>query len=450
MINAVNPATEEIISTYSFTTPNQLNQILSTAKEGFKTWSNLTIKERAHYILELADQLEKKAQDFGRLISNEMGKPIQEAIAEVQKSASACRFFAQHADEFLKDKNIDSDVKLHYQPLGTILGIMPWNFPFWQTFRFLAPTLMAGNCILIKPALNTPGCAQAIENLVNELGFPKGICQVIFLPHEDIPDLIAESQIKGVSLTGSDRAGRQIAESAGKHLKKVLLELGGSDPFIVCKDADLKKAVAGAVKGRLINAGQSCIAAKRFIIHKSILSEFTKLLVDEVKNIKIGDPLDLAIQMGPLARKDLVENLMKQVSSSIKQGAKVVLEGKSLDRKGCFVTPTILTNVRKDMTVFKEETFGPVFALMSFENEDEAIEIANGTEYGLGASIWTKNKDQGLELAKKIESGLVFINEIVASDPKYPFGGIKNSGFGKELSEEGIKEFVNLKTIKGI
>lgn len=449
MLNVINPATEEIVADYSLNTQQQVDQILHEVFDSFKTWSAKSIPQRSKPMKLLAILLIEGAEKYGRLISKEMGKPIVEARDEIKKCALACDYFATQAEKFLKDEVIPEDHQtgiVTFEPLGVILGIMPWNFPFWQVFRFLAPTLMAGNGIVIKHALNVPGCAIAIEELIEQAGFPKNLVRNVLVEQPEIQAIIEHPLVRGVSLTGSDRAGEAVGAAAGRGLKKCVLELGGSDPFIVLDDADLFKCVKTAISARLINGGQSCIAAKRFIVVHSKMDEFCNQLLKGLKSIKMGDPLQEDTTLGPLARKDLFEKFNQQVKSSIEKGALLLQGGKPLGGKGYFYPPTVLRDVTKGMPAFDEETFGPLFAIIEARNTAHAIEIANDSVYGLGSSLWTQDIAQAKELAKKIQAGLVFINGMTVSDPKLPFGGVKRSGFGRELGQQGIKEFVNIKT----
>lgn len=450
IFNVINPATDEIVADFIFQSYLQVEKILHLASDSFQIWSQMPISERAKPMKTLAKLLSDNVEKFAHLISKEMGKPIVESRAEIKKCAYCCNFFADHAEQYLKDEVISEEHQtctISYEPLGIILGIMPWNFPFWQVFRFAVPTLMAGNGIIIKPALNVPGCALAIEELFLTAGFPENLLRPIFIGESDIKNVIAHPLIAGISLTGSDRAGESVGAVAGKSLKKCVLELGGSDPFIVLEDADLAKSVKTAVAARLVNTGQSCIAAKRFIIVGSKINEFCAQLLEELKSVKIGEPLSEETTLGPIARKDLFEKFNKQVQKSIELGAIALTGGKPLDRKGFFYPPTVLINVTKGMPAFDEETFGPLFAIIEAKDADHAIEIANDSIYGLGSSLWTKNLELAKKLAKKIQAGEVYINDRTVSDPKLPFGGIKRSGFGRELGQQGIKEFVNVKTV---
>ena len=398
----------------------------------------------------LTTLLRERANDYARLMSLEMGKPIGEAKAEVEKCAFGCEFYADNAARFLSEEAATTNARKSYvrfDPLGIVLAVMPWNFPFWQVIRFGAPALMAGNAVVLKHASNVPGCALAIEEAVRDAGFPPGLLRTILVVGSQVEPLIADPRVRAVTLTGSSATGAQIAAAAGRMLKKSVLELGGSDPFIVLADADLDAAAAIAVRARNQNAGQSCIAAKRFIVARGVATDFERRFAKGVDALRIGDPLDPATQIGPLARGDLRETLERQVKESVRMGARVITGGKRWGDRGFFYTPTILADVRPEMPVFREETFGPVAAIMVVRDADEAVTVANDTEYGLGANLWTEDIALAEKLAPRIDAGQVFINGMVASDPRIPFGGVKNSGYGRELSAFGIREFTNIKTV---
>ena len=446
----LNPATEELIRVYPELSWDATKTKIQHARESFLSWRRLSIDERARFISRLAQFLRGDKEKCAALMTQEMGKPISEGLAEVEKCAWVCEFYAEHAGDFLKEEVISTDAKksyICYEPLGIIFGIMPWNFPFWQVFRFAVPTLMAGNNVILKHAPNVPACALAIEDLFTKAEFPPFTFQSIFISNETCTHVIASSDIAGVSLTGSTRAGSEVAKTAGKYLKKVVLELGGADPFIVLDDADVGQAVTWAIRSRMLNAGQSCIAAKRFIVNEKVYSSFAQDFSEGIRALRVGDPAKPDTNIGPLARKDLLENLERQVESSRKQGAKVTCGGERLKQKGFFYLPTLLENVRPKMTTFDQEVFGPVASLILAKNNEEAISLANKTSYGLGASLWTKNISQAKALQRFIEAGSVFINGMVKSDPRLPFGGIKQSGFGREIGKAGILEFVNIKTV---
>ncbi|UOK43022.1 MULTISPECIES: NAD-dependent succinate-semialdehyde dehydrogenase [Flavobacterium] len=420
---------------------------INTAQEAFVYWKATSIEERVAMVQELKKVLHQNREQYATLITKEMGKPITQSLAEVDKCGVLCDYYCQNAATILQTKHIHTEGHenfVTYEPLGVLLGVMPWNFPFWQVCRFAIPSIIAGNVIMVKHASNVPESAESIEALFIESGFPIGVYQNLHLSSDKVADVIAHPEIKGVSLTGSEAAGSSVAAQAGKHLKKSLLELGGSNAFIVCEDADLDKAVASAVNARMQNTGQSCIAAKRFLIQQNIFDDFTEKYKQAVSQLVCGDPMLAETQIGPLARVDLAIELEKQVEQSVAMGAKIILGGK---RKDAFYDPTILINVTTEMPVFKEETFGPVAALISFKDLTEAIEISNQSEFGLGVCIFTEDIDTLRNHISKFEEGAVFINTMVKSDPRLPFGGVKKSGYGRELSEEGIKEFVNIKTV---
>ncbi len=446
----LNPATEELIQTYPLLTWQETEEKVRGAVQTFYQWRAVPVSKRAQCMRHLAELLRERKSQFAQLVTQEMGKPIAQSEGEIEKCAWGCEFYANEAAHFLKEEIVVTDAKksyVRYDPLGVILGIMPWNFPFWQVLRFSVPAIMAGNVVLLKHAPNVPGSALALENLYREAGFPKNLFQSLFLNNETTATLIESPWIAGISLTGSSRAGSAVAALAGKSLKKTVLELGGSDPFIVLEDADLEKAVSAAVQSRMINAGQSCIAAKRFIIVETLFEKFKKKFVEGVQKMKVGDPLDRANLMGPLAREDLLSNLERQVQDSISQGARRVVGGGRLQRKGYFYTPTVLEGVVPGMTAFEEEVFGPVASLVLAKDQDEAIGLANRTSYGLGATVWTQDQGRAEEIVRQIESGSVFVNSMVKSDPRLPFGGIKRSGYGRELSVIGLREFTNIKTV---
>ena len=398
----------------------------------------------------LAALLRERADRYGRLITIEMGKPIGEAKAEIEKCAWACDHFAENAELYLADERVPSNARqslVAFEPLGVVLAVMPWNFPFWQVVRFGAPALMAGNAAVLKHASNVPQCALAIEEAVRDAGFPEGLLRTVLVSGGAIEPLIADDRIRAVTLTGSSDTGSRIAELAGRALKKTVLELGGSDPFIVLADADLDAAATTGARDRNQNAGQSCIAAKRFIAERSVADDFERKFAKAVEDLVVGDPLDPKTQVGPLARRDLLEAIERQVDASVRMGGRILTGGERIPGKGFFYRPSVLTDVTPNMPVFKEETFGPVAAVIRVRDADEAVRTANDSAYGLGASLWTRDAERGDRLARRIESGSVFINGMVASDPRLPFGGIKRSGYGRELSAFGIREFTNIQTI---
>ncbi|MFB6185772.1 MAG: NAD-dependent succinate-semialdehyde dehydrogenase, partial [Halobacteriaceae archaeon] len=397
------------------------------------------------------DVLRENKQEYAELMTKEMGKPITQAISEVEKCAWVCDHYAEHAGEYLQDEHHPSppgsDVKTSYEPLGVVLAVMPWNFPFWQVFRFAAPYLTAGNVGILKHASNVPGCAEAIEDVFRMAGYPEGVFQTLLISSDQVDDVIADDRIKAATLTGSSRAGRAVASTAGENLKKTVLELGGSDPYIVLDDADVDAAAKTGAWARNQNGGQSCIAAKRFVVDERVYDEFVDKLVTYIEQLTVGDPMDEDTDIGPQARPDLMETLHEQVTASINAGATVEIGGEPMERDGAYYPPTVLTDIPDGCPVDTEEVFGPVAAVYSVSNEDEAIEKANDTSFGLGASIWTTDIDRGKEVASQINAGCVYINELVKSDPRVPFGGVKESGYGRELSEAGIQEFVNRKTV---
>jgi succinate-semialdehyde dehydrogenase/glutarate-semialdehyde dehydrogenase len=449
-IQSVNPATGDVIETYEATSPKELERILASAHAAFLEWRNTSFSTRARHMRNAGEMLKKRRADFARLMTLEMGKPIVQAEAEVDKCAWTCEFFAEHAEGFLAEQPRETDASRSYvrfDPLGPVLAVMPWNFPFWQVFRFAAPALMAGNAAVLKHASNVPGCALAIESVFRDAGFPRGLFSTVLVGSSAVAGLIADRRIVAATLTGSDRAGSTVAEQAGRELKKTVLELGGSDPFIVLADADLVATAKMAADARLVNSGQSCIAAKRFIVVEAVAEQFVPRFVEELRARRVGDPLSRDTQVGPQARVDLRDALHRQVEESIRRGARRLLGGEIPPGKGAFYPPTLLTEVSEGMAAFDEETFGPVAAVIRAKDEADAIRLANNSQFGLGASVWTQDRKRAERLAAQIESGVVFVNGIVKSDPRLPFGGIKRSGYGRELSEYGIREFVNIKTV---
>ncbi len=444
---SINPFNNKVINIYDPHSDMDLLNILKTSEKIFKIWKNKTISYRSELMLKAAELLTNNSDRYAEIISLEMGKPISEAKAEIGKCVWVCEFYAENSEEFLADELIETDADesfISYEPLGTILAIMPWNFPFWQVFRFAVPTLMAGNSALLKHATNVLGCAEAIENLFLEAGFPEGLFRSLRITHEQVESVIADDIIKAVTVTGSERAGSSVAMSAGKQIKKSVLELGGSNAFIVASDADLDRAVKTGVKARMMNSGQSCIAAKRFILEEQVYEEYLERFVSEVKKIRYGNPLDENTQIGPLARIDLAETLEQQIRKSLDKGAKLVIGNK---RDGAFIEPTVLAGVEPGMPAFDEETFGPLAAFTKAESLDHAFELASKSQYGLGVSIFTRNTDRALQFTDSVADGAYFINDLVKSDPRLPFGGTRKSGYGRELSREGILEFVNIKTV---
>jgi len=441
-IATINPATGETLKTFEPLTPAEITAKLENSQQAYLQYHQTTFQERSQWLINAAEILEREKATFGKLMTLEMGKPLAAAIGEAEKCAFVCRYYAEHAAEFLADVKVETDASLsfiRYQPIGAILAVMPWNFPFWQVFRFAAPTLMAGNVGLLKHASNVPQCALAIAEIFQWAGFPDGVFQTLLISASQVADLLADDRIKAATLTGS--------EPAGKNLKKTVLELGGSDPFIVLESADIKVAVATATAARMLNNGQSCIAAKRFIIIEAVADEFTAQLVEKFAALKVGDPMQSDTDIGPLATPDILEDLDQQVQASLKNGAKILIGGQRLHRPGNFYPPTIITDIPRDSPTAIEEFFGPVALLFRVPDLDAAIALANATPFGLGASAWTTNLLERDRLIAEIEAGAVFINSMVKSDPRLPFGGIKRSGYGRELSIQGIHEFVNVKTV---
>jgi len=449
-ITAVNPATEDVIASFDAFGHDEVEMALAEAQDAFLEWRERTIAERAVPMRALAALLRERADRYARLATLEMGKPIVEARAEIEKCAFGAEHFAQNAARYLADEEIRANARrsiVAFQPLGVVLAVMPWNFPFWQVVRFAAPALMAGNAAVLKHASNVPQCALAIEEAFRDAGFPQGLLRTVLVAGAGIEPIIADDRIRAVTLTGSSDTGSRIAELAGRALKKTVLELGGSDPFIVLADADLAAAAATAVRARNQNNGQSCIAAKRFIVVESVAADFERRFAKGVEDLVVGDPIDPKTQIGPLARRDLLDTLERQVDGSVRAGARVLTGGERVHGRGYFFRPTVLANVTADMPAFREETFGPAAAVVRVRDADEAIRVANDSSYGLGASIWTRDASLGERLARRIESGSVFVNGMVASDPRLPFGGIKRSGYGRELSAFGAREFTNVQTI---
>jgi len=424
-----------------------MQNLLEISQKSQLSWRKLSVQNRISFLPQLAKLLLENKEEYAKCITTEMHKPISQAIAEVEKCALLCNYYFENAELFLATKSIKTEATesfVTFEPLGVILGVMPWNFPFWQVFRFAVPTIIAGNTVVVKHASNVLKSANLIQEIFEKAGFPKGCYQDLPISSSEVANIIANPIIKAVSLTGSEQAGIAVATEAGKHLKKCVLELGGSNAFIVLEDANLEKAVAIAVTARMQNAGQSCIAAKRFLVHEKIVEEFVSKFKIAIQNLKTGNPLDKETQIGSLARVDLAEELEIQVKKSIQMGAKLIVGG---NRKDAFYEPTILTEVTIEMPVFKEETFGPVAAIITFNTLEEAIQLTNQSEFGLGVSVFTQDIDFIKTKISDFNEGAVFINEMVKSDPRLPFGGIKKSGYGRELAEEGVKEFVNIKTV---
>jgi succinate-semialdehyde dehydrogenase/glutarate-semialdehyde dehydrogenase len=447
VFKSINPYTNEVIAEYSALDQNSLQNRLRQSEDAFFKWRKTSFDDRAEILLKLSSLLKSNATEHARMISLEMGKPITEAIAEINKCAWVCEYYADQSAGFLSSDVIHTDASISFirhDPLGPVFGIMPWNFPFWQVFRFAAPTLMAGNTVLLKHAPNVFGCAKLIENLFLEAGMPSDVFQSLIIHHDLVESIIASPIVRAVTLTGSEVAGRTVGALAGSHLKRCVLELGGSNAFVVLEDADLDLAVRLGIIARFMNAGQSCIAAKRFIVHERIYDLFIDKFTNAAKNLKFGNPLDPATQIGPMARIDLAENLEQQMKESIKMGAKIRVGG---SRNMTYFDPTVLESVRPEMRVFKEETFGPLAAMIKVNVESEAIKMAKNTPYGLGLSIITKDVERALSYSEIFRDGALFINELVKSDPRLPFGGEGISGVGRELGKDGILAFVNRKTV---
>jgi succinate-semialdehyde dehydrogenase/glutarate-semialdehyde dehydrogenase len=449
-IASINPATGETLKTFSALSAEEIDQKLQLAADTFQTYRRTPFSDRSRMMLHAAEILESEKNELGKMMTLEMGKPIKAAISEAEKCAWVCRYYAETAEHHLADHVVETNAKksyVHFQPLGPVLAIMPWNFPFWQVFRFAAPALMAGNVGLLKHASNVPQCALAIEDIFARAGFPRGAFQTLLIGSDAVEGVLNDARVAAATLTGSEPAGRSVASIAGKQIKKTVLELGGSDPFIVMPSANLDEAVTTAVRARTINNGQSCIAAKRFIVAAEIYEEFERQFVSQMKALKIGDPLDEATEIGPLATPQIVNDLDEQVKKAVASGARVLAGGKKLDRPGNFFEPTVLVDVDTNAPVSCEEIFGPVAMLFRVNDIDEAIRIANATQFGLGSAAWTNDAGEQVRFIEDIEAGSVFINGMVASDPRLPFGGVKNSGYGRELADFGIREFVNIKTV---
>ncbi|MFP4330187.1 MAG: NAD-dependent succinate-semialdehyde dehydrogenase [Spirochaetaceae bacterium] len=449
-MRSVNPATGETIREYKEQREDEVDRIIADAGRAFRSWSALSIGERSKALGRVASALEESAEEYAYLITTEMGKRFEESRGEIRKCAWLARYVSQQGEAALIPEPIPTEASesyVRFDPLGVILAVMPWNFPFWQLFRAGIPAIMAGNVVLLKHAPNVTGCALAIEELMAEAGLPEGVLQALLVSEERVDEIIRREEIRGVTLTGSDEAGRAVAERAGGEIKKSVLELGGSDPFIVFRDADIEAAVEAAVTSRMINAGQSCIAAKRFLIEQGVYQEFLDRFARRFTSLRVGHPLDLETQVAPLAREDLLDNLHRQVAESRAAGAELCCGGEQYDSQGYYYRPTVLTNVTPQMPVFTEETFGPVAPIMPFRDMEEAVELANMSDYGLGASVWSGDRGQAKEIAARLEAGCVFINDVVASDPRLPFGGVKRSGYGRELGRYGIREFTNIKSV---
>jgi len=449
-IATINPATGELIKTFQALSQDEIKKKVQLAVSTFKAERKTPFSVRAQRMRKAAEILERDKDKFAHLMTLEMGKPYKQAVAEAVKCTTACRFYAEKAEKILADDVIETGAKksfIRYLPIGPILAVMPWNFPFWQVFRFAAPALMAGNVGLLKHASNVPQCALAIEGIFREAGFPEGSFQTLLIGAGAVDALLNDPRIVAATLTGSEQAGIQVGMGAAKRIKKVVLELGGSDPFIVMPSANMDAAVATAVTARVQNNGQSCIAAKRFIVHDKVADEFEKKFVAKMESLQVGDPFDEKTDVGPLSTPDAVKDLDADVQKTIKAGAKLLTGGHPLKRPGNFYAPTVLTNVPKESPAYGEEFFGPVASVFRVKDQDEAIRLANDVRFGLGSSIWTNDEKERERFINEIEAGMVFINKMVASDPRIPFGGVKASGHGRELGVVGIREFVNAKTV---
>jgi succinate-semialdehyde dehydrogenase/glutarate-semialdehyde dehydrogenase len=449
-IASINPATGETLQTFQPLTAAEIDQKLQLAVTAFRAERKTSFAERARRMLKAVEILERDKEKFAKLMTLEMGKPYKAAVGEAVKCTTACRYYAENAEKILADEVIETGAKksfIRYLPIGPILAVMPWNYPFWQVIRFAAPALMAGNVGLLKHASNVPQCALAIEELFLEAGFPAGAFQTLLIGSQQVDAILNDPRVVAATLTGSEQAGIEVGIAAAKRIKKVVLELGGSDPFIVMPSADLDDAVATAVEARVLNNGQSCIAAKRFIVADSIAAEFEKKFVARMDNLRIGDPFDEKTELGPLATADAVKSLDADVQKSVKAGAKLLTGGKALKLPGNYYAPTVLTDIPKDSPAYGEEFFGPVALLFRVKDIDEAIRLANDVRFGLGASAWTTDDRERERFINELESGMVFINKMVASDPRIPFGGVKHSGHGRELCANGIREFMNIKTV---
>jgi succinate-semialdehyde dehydrogenase / glutarate-semialdehyde dehydrogenase len=449
-IATINPATGETLQTFQALSSSEIEEKLQLAVKTFKAERKTSFAERARRMLKAADILERDKDKFAKLMTLEMGKTYKSAVAEAVKCTTACRYYAENAQQILADEVIETGAKksfVRYRPIGPILAVMPWNFPFWQVIRFAAPALMAGNVGLLKHASNVPQCALAIEKIFLEAGFPAGAFQTLLIGSQQVDAILNDPRVVAATLTGSEQAGIEVGVAAAKRIKKVVLELGGSDPFIVMPSADLEAAVATAVDARTINNGQSCIAAKRFIVHESIAPEFEKKFVERMKNLRVGDPFDEKTELGPLATPSAVKDLDADVQKTIKAGAKLLTGGHKLELPGNYYAPTVLTDIPKESPAYREEFFGPVASMFRVKDIDEAIGLANDCRFGLGSSAWTNDEGERERFINELESGMVFINKMVASDPRIPFGGVKHSGHGRELSANGIREFMNIKTV---
>ena len=446
-IATINPATGETLRTFDALNEYDVSARLDRAVQAFHQWRLTPVSDRAAVVARAGEILETNKDRFGKLMTLEMGKPLKAAVEEAAKCALACRYYAEHASAFIAPERVDGD-EVHFQALGVVLAIMPWNFPFWQVVRFAAPALCAGNVGVLKHASNVPQCALALEQLFTDAGAPPGVFQTLLIGSDRVEAIIADSRVAAVTLTGSEPAGRQVAANAGKHIKKTVLELGGSDPFIVMPSADIVEAAETAVKARTINNGQSCIAAKRFIVHERVADEFTQRFVERMQALTVGDPMSADTDIGPLATRQIVDDLEKQVNDSVARGARVLTGGKRKTGSGNYFEPTVLTSIPVDSPAYRDELFGPVASVFRARDIDDAVRIANDTAFGLAAAAWTRDDAEIDRFIRDLEAGTVFVNGMVASDPRFPFGGVKNSGYGRELGPWGLREFVNIKTVR--
>ena len=449
-IASINPATGQVLKTFEPLSDAQIEKKLQLAADTFSKFRKLSFSERARMMARAGEILEVEKEALGRLMTTEMGKTLKSAVAEAAKCAWVCRYYAENAERFLADEVVETPAKksfIRYQPLGVVLAVMPWNFPFWQVFRFVAPGLMAGNVGLLKHASNVPQCALKIEEILSHAGFPQGAFQTLLIGAQQVDGVLSDDRVAAATLTGSEGAGIQVGVSAAKRIKKVVLELGGSDPFIVTRNASLDQAIATAVEARIINNGQSCIAAKRFIVLDEIAEKFESGFGSRMKSLKVGDPMDPQTELGPLSTADAVKSLHADVQKTIQAGARVLTGGRPIERPGNYYEPTVLTNIPKDSPAYREEFFGPVASLFRVKNIDDAIRLANDSRFGLGASAWTNDPQEREQFENEIQAGMVFINKMVVSDPRMPFGGVKSSGHGRELGVHGIREFTNIKTV---
>lgn len=450
-LRSVNPATGEQLAEYPAHSTQEVERRLALAADAARRWRATPVAERASVVRRLGELLDAEKDRLGQLMTREMGKPIQAAIDEAAKCASGCRFYAEHGPAFIADATVEDDGHrsfVAYDPLGVVLAIMPWNFPFWQVIRFAAPALVAGNVGLLKHASNVPGCALELESLVRRAGAPEGVFQSLLVGSDAIPAILADARVAAATLTGSEGAGRSVAQHAGEHLKKTVLELGGSDAFVVMPSADLERAIETAVTARTINNGQSCIAAKRFIVHAAIADRFLEGFAAGMQALRIGDPLDPSTQLGPLASARLAEELEAQVNESASRGARVVCGGRRMSPGSAYFLPTVLTDIPRESPAYRDELFGPVGCVFVARDVDDAIRIANDTRFGLGSSAWTNDETERERFVRELDAGSVFVNDMVVSDPRFPFGGVKASGYGRELSDVGLREFVNVKSVR--